>query len=360
MEELIREDAQLLTKPMRVARIINAPRLQGRDGFPVLPIVAAALYRRFDVVDALLPHYGAIGMQFDAFVMTVLSGSKRARQALKEMLGEHPHILRELCPSSAFIGGRQATHPLASSRGPTEDLRLVGCSLLEIAAKLQLTDTVQLLLQLGSTHTLVSALQAGAVEELRRILRQSPAGFNLVNRHFDGRSAAEANIHSMTPLMYAACRNDVAMARMLLEEGADIFVQRRGQSSTCINYAQIYDRNVQQRFPMLLLLLEEYRRRRRAGECPPDWINLRERCNEWMDSTHPDAKNLIVEYELDMDEDDIEGVDEVVSELERHLVASWLEPYSLHMACSDMAMCLVLRGAGEERKRLLWRRRSED
>ena len=116
-----------------------------------------------------------------------------------------------------------------------------------------------------------------------------------------------SNIDSMTPLVYAVYRSDVEMVRMLIEEGADIFVRRGGQQSTSINYAQIYDRDLQQGFPVLRLLLEEYRRRRREGTCPPDWLNLRERCEDWQHSTPPEAQALLIEYDLeDGEEEEVE------------------------------------------------------
>ncbi|EKX41233.1 hypothetical protein GUITHDRAFT_142152 [Guillardia theta CCMP2712] len=301
IEQLLREDSSLLRQPLRVDKILNSPRLNSRNGFPVLPVVAAALYRRFDVVEALLPHYRAAGIELDAFVLAVLSGSEAAREQLGERARRHPRLLTERCPESAFIGGRRGPHPLSAAR-PDEDLRLVGCRLIEIAAKFLLTDTVQLLLSLGSAHTPVSALQAGDVEEVRRFLRTA-RGPSPVNDHFDGRrNAAMANIDSMTPLLYAVYRSDVAMVRMLIEEGADIFVRRGGQQSTSINYAQIYDRDVQQGFPVLRLLLEEYRRRRREGTCPPDWLNLKEKCEKWQHNTLPEAQALLIEYDLDDEE----------------------------------------------------------
>eukprot|EP00960_Hanusia_phi_P075430 768425-Hanusia_phi.AAC.1 len=308
VELLVQHDKNLLTGYVRVHKMINSPRLHSDDGFLVLPIVAAALYRQFDVVDALLSRHRAIDMELDVFVLTVLSGSERARRMLEERLRQNPRLLNERCPRHL----QQRRHPLASPY-PRADPRFVDCRLIEIAARLQLGDTVTLLRGMGSTHTAVSALQAGNVDVVRGFLRKT-AGTNLVNSHFEGNSAAEANIATMTPLVYAVYRNDVAMARMLLEEGADIFVRRRGQESTSINYAQIYDRNVREGFPVLQLLLEEYKRRRRDGRCPPDWINLRERCEKWLDSTHPEALKLIVEYEIDMEDGDSGDVGEDLDE----------------------------------------------
>ncbi|EKX36294.1 hypothetical protein GUITHDRAFT_117522 [Guillardia theta CCMP2712] len=301
IEQLLREDPSLLHQRLRVDKILNSPRLNDGNGFLVLPIIAAALYRRFDVVDVLLPYYQAAEIELDAFMLTVLSGSATAREQLAERVcQESAHLLVATCPRNVSRRNQRGPHPLSvDSRVDSDDLRFVGCRLIEIAAKLLLTDTVQLLLSLGSAHTPASALQTGDVEQVRRFLTTGEGDFTL-NMRFDGRrNAAVANIDSMTPLVYAVYRNDVNMVGMLIKLGADIFVQRAHQESTSINYAQIYDRNVQQGFPVLRLLLEEYRERRSQQRYPNDWVNLRERCERWQHNTHPAAWNLIINYDFE-------------------------------------------------------------
>ncbi len=82
---------------------------------------------------------------------------------------------------------------------------------------------------------------------------------------------------------------------------------------------QVYDQNVEGGFPVLRALLQEAGRLREAGRLPSEWVHVVGCCEEWRDSTHPAAWDMIEDFDLQASMWDLgEG-----SEEERGEEAGW-------------------------------------
>ncbi len=69
-------------------------------------------------------------------------------------------------------------------------------------------------------------------------------------------------------------------------------------------FGQVYDHNVQEGFPVLSALLQKAGELRKAKKLPSDWVDVKGRCEAWLDATHSKAWERIQLFDIeDCDED---------------------------------------------------------
>ena len=138
------------------------------------------------------------------------------------------------------------------------------------------------LLAAGAQHNLCTAI-------LRRDWQwvEKRVDITQLNSHFNGNvNGFAADFDCYTPLIAAVVRNDLKMVQILLEKGADPYKLRKVRNSCAINYAQVYDQDAKEKFPILREMLDRASKERR----PPDWRDARDRCSPWIESTHDEAR----------------------------------------------------------------------
>lgn len=266
---------------------------------PVLPVVAAALGQFHDVAARLLQlHMRAAPERIDHFVLAVLGGVEEAREDLLRRVTARPQLLTERL--------RFVQRHMLDFDG-RDGLRFGGCTVLHIVSRMQQRDLARQLLELGAEHCLSSAIQAGDVEWVRRNASRESVNAPLLIR--DGN--VNAVVDTYTPLIAAVVCKNAGMVRCLLEKGASIFGTRHNQKSTPINFAQVWDQDIENGFPVLSALLREYERCRQQGllEQHQDWVSLADMCGKesgekeavqqgWWDQLHPKAKEMIERVDL--------------------------------------------------------------
>jgi hypothetical protein len=191
-----------------------------------VPLVAAALAGRAEVVEVLLEHQ-LRSLDRDPWTLACAAAcSPRAQAALLARLSADPHLRVDTCPRN---------HAL-------EVLGMAGCTLVEIAVLAGGAGLARALVsQGGCRHTLATAVQSGDVEWL-----EHNAGLwrREVDSHFRLGGGVPPPKAGFTPLIAATAQADAAVVKCLLRHGANPYVRRlrvgkgRPYTSTAINYAQ--------------------------------------------------------------------------------------------------------------------------
>ena len=194
-------------------------KVYSRLGQQAVPLVAAALGGKMEVVEVLLGHQ-LQSLDHDPWTLACAAVcSPRAEAALLAQLSANPRLREATCPHN---------HNLSA-------LGMDGCSLVEIAVLARGAALARTLVaQCGCSHTLATAVQSGDVAWLEQ---NTGLWVGEVNMHFIP-SGATALVAGFTPLIAAAAASDAAVVECLLKQRANPFVCRLDRTSTAINYAQ--------------------------------------------------------------------------------------------------------------------------